>query len=208
MGDLANEAFAGEDLKGFLIGGPGATKDAFLNGSYLHHELKGLVLGPFDTGYTDEYGLRELVGKAQDTLSDLALMREKDLVQKLFDEIRKPHGGLAAYGEEEVLRALTSGAVDTLLVSETLRKDRVSLRCASCGHTEERTVEAGSDAIACPECGAAASVGERADFVDHLQGLAEASGSTLEIVSGESEEGQLLMKAFGGLAALLRFRVS
>src|SRR2546425_743847 len=107
---------------------------------YLHHELEKKVLGTFDTGYTDESGLRELVANATDVLRDLDLMREKTLVQRLMEEIRKEDGGLAAYGEDQVRRALEVGAVDTLLISEGLRKFRLEIRCPNCGHKETRTV--------------------------------------------------------------------
>src|SRR5437773_10706221 len=122
IGALAAAAFqTRRELKGLIIGGPGFTKDTFVKEGYLHHELARKVLGTFDTGYTDESGLRELVANAAEVLRDLDLMREKHLVQHLMDEIRKAEGGLAAYGEEHVRRALELGAVDTLLISEGLR---------------------------------------------------------------------------------------
>src|SRR3989441_1108046 len=141
IGELATEAFVNRrELKGILVGGPGFTKDTFVKEGYLHHELEKKVLGTFDTGYTDESGLRELVANATDVLRDLDLMREKTLVQRLMEEIRKEDGGLAAYGEDQVRRALEVGAVDTLLISEGLRKFRLEIRCPNCGHKETRTV--------------------------------------------------------------------
>src|SRR2546428_163527 len=82
IGDLMTEAFLNlPDLKGIIIGGPGYSKEEFATGDYLHHELKKKVLPTFlDTGYTDEYGLRELVEKSREILSGLDLMREKSLV--------------------------------------------------------------------------------------------------------------------------------
>ena len=54
----ATECFLDNDVEGILIGGPGATKDYFLSKDYLNHELKKVVIDTFDTGYTDETGLR------------------------------------------------------------------------------------------------------------------------------------------------------
>ena len=63
--DVANESFNSVgDLKGVLIGGPGPTKEFFVKEEYLHHELRKKIIDTFDTGYTDEYGLKELVEKA------------------------------------------------------------------------------------------------------------------------------------------------
>jgi len=206
---LANEAFrATPDLKGILVGGPGATKDYFVKQGYLHYELQAKVVDTFDTGYTDEYGLRELVEKAKERLADLDLMREKRLIQRLLDEIRKVDGGLAVYGEPQVREALTMGSVDTLLLSEGLRKFRLDLRCQACGHEEHRMAAEATESALCPSCGAPMAVTAKTDLVDELYKLAEASNTKVEFISEDSEEGELLLKAFGGLGGILRFRVA
>ncbi|UCE92402.1 MAG: peptide chain release factor 1 [Methanobacteriota archaeon] len=209
VADIANGAFLEEkDLKGMIVGGPGPTKDFFVKSEYLHHELQRKVIESFDTGYTDEYGLKELVEKARGTLRSLDLMREKDVIQKLFEEIRRPEGGLAVYGEDEVKNALMIGAVDTLIVSEDLRKKRFKLVCPSCGSSQELFAEETPDNPRCDRCGEPAKVEESVDLVEELHKMADANSTKVEFISAESEEGELLVKAFGGLAGILRFRVS
>lgn len=209
VGNLVTEAFLNlSDLKGILIGGPGYTKDQFLKEGYLHHELQKKVLDTFDTGYTDEYGLRELVEKARDTLSHLDLMREKGLVQGLFAEIRKADGGLAAYGEDRVRHALALGAVATLLVSEGLRKVRARVACGNGDYEADVTLEDGGAPGACPTDGSPLTVAETRDLIEDLTALADSTGAKVELISRDSEEGQLLLKAFGGLAGILRFQVT
>jgi peptide chain release factor subunit 1 len=197
------------DLKGIVIGGPGYTKEYFASQDYIHHELRKKILEPYlDTGYTDEYGLRELVEKARTILSDLDLMREKTLVHNLLDEIRKEEGGLAAYGEDQVRHALQLGAVDTLLISEGLRKLRLKLRCANGDWECEKTVADESTLPRCPTDGGELVVVEKEDIVEEFSTLASQSGTKIELVSKESEEGELFMRAFGGIAAILRYRVT
>ncbi len=210
IGDLMTEAFLSRNLRGILIGGPGYTKEQFATGGYIHHELTKKILAPyFDVGYTDENGLREIVEAARNVLSDLDLMREKDLVQELMEEIRKPEGGLATYGEAHVRHALELGAVDTLLVSEGLRKARATLKCSNCEHEFAATIDDGADLGPCPKCEKPAlAVQARKDLVEELTDLAQPLGTRVELVSRESEEGELLLRAFGGLAAILRYRVA
>lgn len=197
------------DLKGIIIGGPGYTKEYFATQDYIHHELKKKILEPYlDTGYTDEYGLRELVEKARSILSNLDLMREKSLIQRLMDEIRKEEGGLAAYGEDQVRHALQLGAVDTLLVSEGLRKLRLKLKCANGDWEGERTVADEATLPRCPQDEGTLTVVEKRDIVDEFSTLASQSGTTVELISKESEEGELFLRAFGGIAAILRYRVT
>lgn len=69
-------------------------------------------------------------------------------------------------------------------------------------------IDRGEDAPSCPECGSTLNVEERRDYVDVLYEKAESVGSEVELISQESEKGGLLMDAFGGLAAILRFRIS
>jgi peptide chain release factor subunit 1 len=206
--ETANEAFLAQpDLKGILIGGPGPTKEFFVKEEYLHHELRKKIIDTFDTGYTDEYGLKELVEKAKESLADLDLMREKALMQRLLEEIRKSDGGLASYGEEQVRHALALGAVDTLLISEGLRKLRVTMKCPQCGWSGTLTLDRVEDAK-CPTCPEATPVIESSvDFVDAFYEDASKVGTKVELLSVDSEEGELLLKAFGGIAAILRYGI-
>jgi peptide subunit release factor 1 (eRF1) len=48
---------------------------------------------------------------------------------------------------------------------------------------------------------------DKKDVVDDLAELAELSNTEVEIISGETEEGQMLKNAFGGIAAILRFKM-
>ena len=207
VGDVANEVFLSvPDLKGILIGGPGATKEFFVKGEYLHHELRKKIIDLYDTGYTNEYGLRELVSKAVETLQDLEIAKEKALINRFLKEVMKPDGGLAVYGEEEVREALMMGAVDTLLISEGLRKMRVRWRCPQCGEEIEETVKGDVPEKRCDKCNVNMSVVEKQDLIEQYYDLAEQTSAKVELISEDSEEGQLLLKAFGGMAALLRYR--
>ena len=207
VGEKASEAFLQykDELEGILIGGPSPTKEEFYKGEYLHHELQRKVIGLFDVGYTDESGLYELVEKAEDALQELDLIREKRIMNRFLKEVVKD--GLAAYGEEEVRRYLTMGAVDTLLLSEDLRMERVKYVCPICGAEKEVTVRNdGKKKVFCDKDGVEMDEVERKDVVIELSELAEQSGAKVEILSTESEEGAMLLKAFGGIAAILRFK--
>lgn len=206
---VANESFLSrKDLVGILVGGPGPTKEFFVKSEYLHYELQKKIIDTFDIGYTDEYGLKELVEKARESLIDIDLMREKDLMQKLFEEIRKPDGGLSIYGEDQVKNALMIGAVDTLILSEDLRRVKLKLTCPSCGAKKEALAKDSTEDVKCDKCSAIMKVDEVDDLVGELHKIAGQNNTKVEFVSGESEEGGLLLKAFGGIAGILRFRVS
>lgn len=210
LADKANGLLMEEDVEGVLVGGPGRTKDNFIDGDFLHYELKDKIIDTFNTSYTDEYGLKELVENAQETLSELEVMKEKKLINELMGEIKNPNGGLATYGEEEVMKALSMGAVETLLVSEGIDKERAEIECTECDYEGTITVEGNFDPEEdkCPECDSEVEVVEQRDIIDELYEKAEEVGAEVKLISDQSEEGELLMNAFGGIAALLRFRIN
>jgi len=210
VANVMEDAFLNRpEIKGILIGGPGYTKEYFATQDFIHHELKKKILEPFlDTGYTDEYGLRELVEKARTVLSNLDLMREKTLVQRLLEEIRKEEGGLAAYGEDQVRHGLEIGAVDTLLISEGIRKLRLKLKCANGDWEGERTAMDEAAIPKCPKDGGTLMVIDKKDIIEEFSSLASQSGTKVELISKDSEEGELFLRAFGGIAAILRYRVA
>ena len=196
-----------QDLEGIIIGGHSPTKDFFYNEQYLHHELQKKVIKPLiDTGYTDEFGLKELVDNAQGSIADQQLSQEREMMQRLFREIRKTEGGLDAYGEDNVRHCAEMGAVDTFLISSQLRKYRCNCQCNS-GHTFDITVDDPDLPLKCPECGANAKVLDSKDLIDDFFEMADTYNSNMQLITPDSEEGGMLLKAFGGIAALLRYRL-
>ncbi len=133
IGESANEAFLPidpKDLQGIIIGGPSPTKEEFVEGGFLHHELQRKILDALDVSYTDESGLHELVEAAQDQLIDLELTQDKLVMSRFMRELVSD-SGLAAYGEKEVSHNLELGSVEVLLLSEDLRKTRAKVVCTN-----------------------------------------------------------------------------
>jgi peptide chain release factor subunit 1 len=211
-GEKASEIFLAEpDVKGILIGGPGPTKRYFNEEGYLHYEIQDKVVDLFDTGYTDEYGLRELVSVASDTMMDLKISQEKKVMKRFLREITKGDNSLAVYGEHFVRKALEMGAVDSLLLSEDIRKYRITLRCPTCSYEEKKTIA--EDALEtyeppmCPTCKTPTQmeITQKIDIIDELSELVEATSGKVFLISQSSEEGDSLNAAFSGIAAISRY---
>ncbi|GGM57309.1 peptide chain release factor subunit 1 [Halarchaeum rubridurum] len=204
---MANDLFVDRrhELDGVLVGGPSPTKDEFLDGDYLHHEIQDKVLGKFDVSYTDESGLYDLVDAGGDALAEAALMEDKNAMESFFKELHD--GDLATYGFEATRRNLVMGSVDELLLSEDLRQDVVTYECEN-GHEERELVERRKNEVPeheCSECGATVAEGEREDVIDHLMNIADQRGTETTFISTDFEKGEQLLNAFGGIAGLLRY---
>jgi peptide chain release factor subunit 1 len=217
VGKHANKIFLSvSDLKGIIIGGPGPTKYDFQKGEYLQYTLKEKVVSTVDTAYVGEQGVEEVTERASEIISKTRYVEEKQLMQKFLHEIGHDTG-LATYGADEVRRALENGAVEILLLSEGIETVRVTVRCTSCDYTKKENMkkrqvlkfEQKLMNEPCPKCEAPALfVAEVKSIIEDLADLAEQVGTKVEIISTETEEGQMLKKSFGGIVARLRFQIS
>ena len=104
-------------LKGIIVGGPGPTKYEFVEGDYITTEVKNKILAIKDLSYTGEFGLEELLEKSKDVLSEEGVAQEKKIITK-FLEILATKPKMVTYGEQETMKYLKMGVVDTLLISE------------------------------------------------------------------------------------------
>jgi peptide chain release factor subunit 1 len=213
IADAASEVLLAvnqKDLEGVFIGGPSPTKEEFESGEFLHHEIQKKVLGLFDVAYTDESGLYELFDKLGDALSNVEVVQEKKFMERFLKELVSDTG-LASYGEEQVRKNLQMGSVETLLLSDELRKLRITIKCSVCGFEEKKTItkKPGDDDFRpenCLKCGSSLAVTESVDIVDELSTIADQMGTNMVFISNDFEEGNQLMTAFGGIAAILRFK--
>jgi peptide chain release factor subunit 1 len=216
VGGHATEVFLDiEDLKGILLAGPGPIKYDFQKGDHLHYQLKDKIIGVIDTAYVGEQGVKEVVEKSPDIMRQVRFVEERKLMQSFLYEVGH-ETGLATYGEDEVRRALKMGAVDMLLLSEALDIVRLTVKCSACSYEVKNTMR--SNEVAeyrqsltgqiCPECKSPSLDAETImDIVEEFAELADQANAEVEVISDDTEEGQMLKKAFGGIAAVLRFKV-
>jgi len=200
-------------LKGVIVGGPGPTKEDFINGNYLHYELKDKIMAQVDTGYTGPEGIKELVNRSRDLMKDARYYEERKNVQEFLKHLGEDDG-LGTYGEQEIFQALKGQNIQLLLISENVRRTVFRLKCKACGHVENKVVENDKAAdfesnlsqFKCLKCGGDVEVLEKKDLIEMLIEMAEASNVRAELISGNTEEGDMLLRSFGGLAAVTNYR--
>ncbi len=216
IGAHANEIFLPiENLKGIIVGGPGPTKYDFEKGEYLNYMLKNKIIDTVDTAYVEEQGVKEVVEKAPEVMRKVRYIEERKVMQQFLYEVGHDTGKIT-YGEEDVRRALEAGAVNILLLSEGLETTRVTIKCSACNYQEQHTVknkalvefEKSLVGKPCPKCHATSlNIFDKEDVIDDFAKLAENTNTQVEVISTETEEGQMLKNSFGGVAAILRFKV-
>ncbi len=191
-----------DKFAGLIVGGPGMTKQFFIEKDLLDHRIKKNILGTLDTSYTDEGGIRELVQKSEALLKDTDIMKERAVVNAFFTELAKD--GLATYGEKQVMEALERGQVQKLLVSEAI--EWLVFRMAN--EQTGQTVDAmDKDGKFDPNSMPGFEVLEEMDFLDYMTEKAAEKSTELIVVSKESDEGEQFYSGFGGIGAMLRYKI-
>lgn len=196
------------ELKGIIVGGPGFAKEDLVEEGYLSNELKDKVIAIKGTNYSGEEGLQELLDRSQEAIEKEEVAKEKKLVNEFLKNLKKDNK-LSSYGLEEVARALKLGAVDKILLSEDVNVFEVKHKCTNCGeekveYKEEDEVE---EEIDCPECNSEMVIEEKRDIVEVFAEKADQMDSELHLISTDTPEGKRL-KELGGIAAVLRYRIS
>ncbi|MEM2137824.1 MAG: peptide chain release factor aRF-1 [Candidatus Anstonellaceae archaeon] len=190
-------------VKGVIIGGPGPTKENFVKMSPFNYQIK--VLGVVDTGYTDEYGIREVMAKSEGILAEQEAIKEKIIIERFIKEVVS--GGLATYGEAEVRKALETKQASQLLISEGLTYKRAKLVDTTTGEAQFITAKSPFDLQEkIKAIGGTVNVESEMPLIDDLIELAEKQGIEVVVISPDTAEGAQFLGSFYGIGAFLRYR--
>jgi len=191
-------------VKGVIVGGPGPAKENFVKMSPFNYQIK--ILGVVDTGYTDEYGIREVMAKSGDLISEQAAIKERVIIERFIKAVVS-EAGLATYGEAEVRKAIESKQASQLLVSEGLTYKRAKLVDTITGEAQFITSKSPFDLqekIAA--IGGTVKLESERPLIDDLIDLAEQRGVEVMVISPDTAEGAQFLGSFYGIGAFLRYR--
>ena len=168
--------------------------------AFLHHELQKVLA--MDVSYTDESGLgwwMLLKSSFRPGHRKRSCAVCKGLVSRQRPgSIRKRKSAQPGVGQW------------MFLFSEDLRKTRAKIVCTnrSCDCRQPDQKHSSEPVGTCLKCSSPLTIEEEVDIVSDLSKLAELSGAEVKIISTEFEEGAQLFRAFGGIAAILRYKTS
>jgi len=190
-------------VKGVIVGGPGPAKENFVKMSPFNYQIK--ILGVVDTGYTDEYGIREVMAKSGDILAGQAAIKERIVIERFIREV--VNGGLATYGEAEVRKTLETKQASSLLISEGLTYKRAKLVDTTTGEAQFITAKSPFDLQErIKNIGGTVKVESEVPLVDDLIDLAEQQGIETVVISQDTAEGAQFLGSFYGIGAFLRYK--
>jgi len=198
-------------IKGLVISGPGPTKEEFINNNYLEYRLQNMIIATIDASYSGSEGIREAFAKSSDILSNFRMVEEKQIVEKLFNEINN-NTGLGIYGLDDIINHLKNNIVNKIIITDNTELYRIESKCKKCEHIQEKIVErikvistkTELQNSSCPSCQSTDIIVFDQDIIDYIAILALKTGTTVEVISGVSEHGTMLT-SIGKIGAILRY---
>ena len=198
------------NVAGLVLAGSADFKNDLNQSDMFDNRLQSKVIKVVDVSYGGENGFNQAIDLAAETLSNVKFIQEKRLINKYFDEINLDSGKVC-YGVDDTLKALEASACEVLIVYENLEITRWVLKSST---GSEVILHTNKEQAANREMFMDKETGQEMDLVDQgsfLEWLAENYkdfGATLEFVSDRSSEGNQFVKGFGGIGALLRYKVN
>lgn len=102
-------------------------KNELSTSELLDQRLAAKILKVVDVSYGGENGFNQAIELSAEVLHNVKFIQEKKLISKYFEEIAQDTGKYC-YGVKDTLAALDMGAVETLIVWESLDISRYHLR--------------------------------------------------------------------------------
>lgn len=215
VAELAVQNFITSDkvnVAGLILAGSADFKNDLNQSDLFDNRLQSKVIKVVDVSYGGENGFNQAIELSSETLSNVKFIQEKKLINKYFDEISQDSGKVC-YGVEDTLKALEAGAAETLIVYENLEVTRWILKDSTGAETilnttKEQESNPDRSMFMDKETGQEMEVISRDSFLEWLAEKYKEFGAALEFVSDRSSEGNQFVKGFGGIGAVLRYKLN
>lgn len=196
------------NIKGLIMAGSADFKTELSKSELFDLRLQNIIVKVVDISYGGENGFNQAIELSAEALSNVKFIKEKKLITQYFDEISMDTGKFC-YGIDDTLKALDLGACETIICWEGLEDVRYTLKNIE-GEESVKIVKADtpkSDFLIDKDGSELEIVAEQ-PFLEWLAENYKNYGATVEFVTDRSSEGSQFVKGFGGIGALLRYKVN
>lgn len=198
------------NVAGIILAGSADFKNDLNQSDMFDNRLQSKVIKVVDVSYGGENGFNQAIELAAETLGNVKFIQEKKLIGRYFEEISQDSGRVC-YGIEDTLKALELGAAETLIVYENLDVTRWVLKSSDGSEIVFHLLkvqETDRDLFMDKQTGQEMEVLDQSSFLEWLAEKYKDFGASLEFVSDRSSEGNQFVRGFGGIGAMLRYKVN
>ncbi|KAH6570818.1 hypothetical protein BASA50_003447 [Batrachochytrium salamandrivorans] len=198
------------NVSGIVLAGSADFKTELSQSDLFDQRLQAKIVRIVDVSYGGENGFNQAIELSADFLANVKFIQEKKLIQRYFDEITLDSGKFC-FGVEDTLKGLELGAIETLIVWESLENTRYVFKNAQSGEetimhlTKEQ--EKQRELFIDPATGIELEIVDKMPLLEWFAEKYQDFGASLEFVTNRSQEGAQFCRGFGGIGGLLRYRV-
>ena len=176
------------NVTGLILAGSADFKTELGKSDMFDPRLLSIVIKSVDIAYGGENGFNQAIMLSEDSLQNVKFVQEIKLLKKYFNEIARDTQKYC-FGVEDTIKCMEMGACETVMCWENSDAD---LR------TQEGSVHLARDSDTCEQ---------PIPLLEWLVNNYKKFGTKLEIISDRSSEGYQFVKGFGGIGAVLRYKV-
>ncbi|ODV62104.1 translation termination factor eRF1 [Ascoidea rubescens DSM 1968] len=200
------------NVTGLILAGSADFKTELSRSDMFDNRLVAKIIKVVDVSYGGENGFNQAIELSAETLSNVKFIQEKKLITSYFDEISQDTGKYC-YGIEDTLKALDLGACEIVIVYENLDIIRYTLKDSEgkevvAYHSPSQHGENSKDYLLDKNTGQEMEAVSDQPLLEWLAEHYKEYGASLEFVTDKSSEGAQFVKGFGGIGALLRYKVN
>jgi peptide chain release factor subunit 1 len=204
VAEIATQQFITDDVPnvtGLVLAGLAEFKNDLLKSDLFDPRLQKIVVAIVDIAYGGEKGFNQAIDLASESLLNVRYVAEKKILSKFFTEIDRDTGKFC-YGIRDIAYAIEQNAIDTLILYEDLEMNRLTLKNRETGEVSFLFASGGQRNI-----GADFEVIEETSATDYFAENYNSLGFSVEFVTDKSEEGSQFCRGFGGIGAILRYKM-
>lgn len=187
VSEIATQVFITNNkpnIHGLILAGCADFKTDLFQSDFFDQRLKPKVAKVLDVAYGGENGLNQAIEQAEGVLDNLKLVSEKKTIKTFFDEVVSGSGKVC-FGPEETMSCLEMGCVEVLIIHEGSAVKRIE-----------------------DEGGVRYSETEEGELLtDWLAENYRKVNCLVVFVSDKTQEGTQFISAFGGIGAVLRYKM-
>lgn len=212
VAELAVQFFITNDkpnVSGLILAGLADFKNELAQTDMFDQRLQRIIVKIVDVSYGGDNGFNQAIELSQDTLRDVKFIQEKKLITKFFDEIAIDSGKYC-FGIRDTMSALESGAVEDLIMFEDLELERIALRDPDTKKDKFiflTNEQAKDKKYFINEAGLDMEILDRSPITEWFAEHYKEFGCRLNFVTNKSQEGAQFVRGFGGVGALLRYKM-
>ena len=190
-------------IEGIILAGNSDIKHNVKDSAALDARIKSKIRPTlYDVPYGGKQGLKHAINLSKEELGSVKFVAEQSLLDGYFEKIAKDEN--VSYGLKDTMKALEESAVEKLILFEKLATERCTVEFIdkdSTLITEVRYLDADKD----PAQGE--RIVTKEPLIDWLVEHHKDFGADISFVSDCTAVGSQFAKGFGGIGAILRYKV-